>query len=138
MLGLWFILEENLKRYQSQNFLLYLLLVFAVIFNSCQKVWQELELHYLYRKLYSAKCWFHTNLKMGKYRKNSKKIFIITGNLSFVFTKIICFIRKTGWLSGLRRGGKMRWERWFRVQILARLEIFFFLFQFLNYRWRCM
>ena len=26
--------------------------------------------------------------------------------LSFVFTKIICFIRKTGWLCGLRRGGR--------------------------------
>ena len=38
--------------------------------------------------------------------KQEKKIFIITGDLSFLFTKIIQFKRKTGWLSGLRRGGR--------------------------------
>ena len=45
-------------------------------------------------------------LENGEMQEKQEKIFIITGNLSFVFTTIICFIRKTGWQSGLRRGGR--------------------------------
>ena len=38
--------------------------------------------------------------------KQEKKYFIIPGDVSSLFAKIIHFTRKTGWASGLRRGGR--------------------------------